>query len=114
MLEMADVIASDDFAQRARHPDHANAFTRTRDLPLPALVAALLTMRGASQQRGLDAFYASLRGVTGMVRAVSDRAFAKARSRLHMPALAWLNDQLVCWRRRRNEPPCPQVRHQTP
>ena len=29
------------------------------------------------------------------MREVSDRAFAKARSRLRMPALFWLNDQLV-------------------
>jgi len=29
------------------------------------------------------------------VREVSDRAFAKARSHLHMPALTWLNDGLI-------------------
>jgi len=92
---MSDVIASEDFARRARHTDHPNAFTRTRDLPLPALIAALLSMRGASQQSMLDEFYASLHGDAGMARGVSDRAFAKARARLHMPALTWLNEQLV-------------------
>ena len=30
-----------------------------------------------------------------MVRDVSDRAFAKARSHLHMPALSWLNDWVI-------------------
>jgi hypothetical protein len=29
------------------------------------------------------------------VRGVSDRAFAKARERLHMPALQWLNDWVL-------------------
>lgn len=66
-----------------------------RALPLPALIAALLTMRGTSQQSTLDAFYGSLCGAGGFVRGVSDRAFAKARSRLHMPALNWLNDWLL-------------------
>ena len=92
---MADEISSECFASRARHPEHPSAFTRTRALPLPALVAALLTMRGNSQQSTLDAFYASLCGTSGFVRGVSDRAFAKARSRLHMPALTWLNDWLL-------------------
>jgi hypothetical protein len=62
-------------------------------LPLPALIAALLSMRGTSQQCMLDSFYGSLHGTCGFVRGVSDRGFAKARSRLHMPALSWLNDQ---------------------
>lgn len=30
-----------------------------------------------------------------LLRVVSDRAFAQARARLHMPALSWLNEQLV-------------------
>ena len=92
---MADVIASPEFAKRARHPDHPNAFTRTRSLPLPALVAALLTMRGSSQQSMLDGFFGAVCGTSGFVRGVSDRAFAQARSRLHLPALEWLNAQFV-------------------
>jgi hypothetical protein len=64
-------------------------------LPLPALVAALLSMRAGSQQSMLDGFYAALRGQCAPVRGASDRAFAKARARLHMPALAWLNEQLI-------------------
>jgi len=39
---------------------------------LPALVAALLSMRAGSQQAMLDEFYASLLGESGLVRAVSD------------------------------------------
>ena len=45
MLELSERISSEDFAQIARHPDHPNAFTRCRKLPLPALIGALLSMR---------------------------------------------------------------------
>jgi hypothetical protein len=92
---MADEISSEGFARRARHPQHPNAFTRSRALPLPALIAALLTMRGTSQQSMLDAFYGSLCGTSEFVHGITDRGFAKARSRLHMPALTWLNDWLL-------------------
>lgn len=43
----------------------------------------------------LDAFYGSLCGTSEFVHGISDRGFAKARSRLHMPALTWLNDWLL-------------------
>ena len=86
MLDLSDTIASDAFAQRARHPDAQGAFSRTRRLPLPALVASLLFMRSSSQQAMLDSFFGSLCTEGALAREVSDRAFAKARSRLHMPA----------------------------
>jgi len=89
--DFAALIASAEFEQRARHPEFPNAFRRKRRLPLPALVSALLSMRAGSQQAMLDGFFGSL----GDAPAVSDRAFAKARSHLHMPALTWLNDQLI-------------------
>ena len=92
---MSDTIASDAFAEIARHPAHPKAFTRRRRLPLPALVAALLSMRSSSQQSMLDGFFGNLCADGAMTRAVSDRAFAKARSHLHAPALAWLNTQLL-------------------
>ena len=38
----------------ARSPDHPQAFSRTRKLPLPTLVCALLSFRGASAQSELD------------------------------------------------------------
>ncbi len=95
MLDLSETLASDDFAQRARHPNAPGAFSRTRLLPLPVLVASLLSMRASSQQAMLDAFYGNLCAEGSLLRAVSDRAFAKARSRLHVPALSWLNDQLV-------------------
>jgi len=82
-LESSERIASDDFAQSARHPDFPKAFTRSRKLPLPALIGALLSMRNQSQQAMLDGFFASVCGTEGLHREVSDRAFAKAREHLH-------------------------------
>jgi hypothetical protein len=95
MLELSDRIASDEFAQLARHPDFPQAFTRSRKLPLPALIAALLSMRNQSQQCMLDGFFASVCGTESLLREVSDRAFAKARDHLHLPALVSLNDLVV-------------------
>jgi hypothetical protein len=59
------------------------------------LIATLLCMRASSQQCLLDSVFGAMSGVADMVRGVSDRAFAKARSHLHMPALAALNDQVL-------------------
>lgn len=95
MFELSEPIASDEFAKLARHPGHAKAFTRSRKLPLPALIAALLSMRNQSQQAMLDGFFASILDTAGPRREVFDRAFAKARDRLHLPALVSLNDLVV-------------------
>ncbi len=95
LLDFADTIASNEFAHWARHPNFPQAFTRTRKLPLPALIGALLSMRSSSQQSLLDDFFGTLCGDGVPHRGVSDRAFAKARQRLHCPALAWLNDSVI-------------------
>lgn len=95
MLELSERIASDEFAKLARHPAHPKAFTRSRKLPLPALIAALLSMRNQSQQAMLDGFFASVLDTAAPQREVSDRAFAKARDHLHLPALVSLNDLVV-------------------
>jgi hypothetical protein len=95
MLEFSGRIASDDFAQIARHPDFPQAFTRSRKLPLPTLIGALLSMRNQSQQAMLDGFFASVCGTETLQRQVSDRAFAKARDRLYLPALTSLNELVV-------------------
>lgn len=57
-------------------------------------------MRASSQQSLLDTFLTNLYASVGsscaeLVRGVSDRAFAKARSHLHMPALNCLNDWVI-------------------
>jgi hypothetical protein len=64
-------------------------------LPLPTLVATLLCMRGTSQQSLLDGVFSALSADTLPVCGVSDRAFAKARSHLHVPAVSALNDDLL-------------------
>lgn len=79
----------------ARSPDHPQAFTRARKLPLPTLLGALLSFRGASVQSELDAFFAGL-NTHGTRVQVSDRALAKARAKLHVPALWALNERLIC------------------
>ena len=52
-------------------------------------------MRNQSQQAMLDGFFASVCDTSTPVRGVTDRAFATARSHLHMPALVSLNDLVV-------------------
>jgi hypothetical protein len=59
------------------------------------LVCALLSFRGASVQSELDAFLDCL-GVSA-VDLVSDRALAKAHSKLHVPALWALNERLIAY-----------------
>lgn len=89
------MIHSEAFAQRARHPDHPRAFTRERLLTLPVLISSLLCRRGASVPSSLADFFSHLRGPRAADQAPSDRAFAAARSHLHVPALTCLNDELV-------------------
>ena len=86
MADFSDHLHSPTFAEAARSPDHPQAFTRSRKLPLPTLLAALLSFRRASVQSALDAFFPGL-GSDGAHMLVSDRALATARSKLHVPAL---------------------------
>jgi hypothetical protein len=95
LLDFADLLSSDEFARRAPHPDFPKAFTRDRNLPLPALVATLMSQRSGSQQVTLDEFFTSALGESAPSRGVSDRAFDKARKKLHLPALQWLNARLL-------------------
>lgn len=67
-------------------------------MPLPTLVATLCGFRGGSVQSELDSFFAYKGGEcsgAGLLRYVTDRALAKARSKLHVPALWALNAQLI-------------------
>jgi len=52
-------------------------------------------MRSSPQQNLLDTCFGKLCGDGAPWRGVSDRAFAKARQRLHCPALTWLNDRVI-------------------
>lgn len=79
----------------ARAPDAPTAFTRRRKLPLPALIAALLSANQRPQQRLIDDFFAALSGSSLPVRLLSDRGFAKTRAQLDPAALHQLNAELV-------------------
>jgi len=95
---LSEHIHSPAFAADARHPKFPSAFTRSRKLPLHTLVAALCGFRGGSVQNEFDSFFAHKGGGcvgAGLLRHVTDRAFAKARSKLHVPALWALNARLV-------------------
>ena len=95
LLDLAQTIRPAASGQSARHPESPRAFTRQRQWPLPALTATLLCMRASSEQCLPNSVFGAMRGCAGMVRGMSERAFAKARSHLHMPALSALNDQVL-------------------
>ena len=61
-------LQSAEFRQLAVHPDHPTAFTRQRKLPLPALVALLLSGMRKSVQAELDEFFAHLRQQAQLAR----------------------------------------------
>jgi hypothetical protein len=91
----AEYLQSDDFLQIARHAEHPRAFSRERKLPLPALVASLVSGLCKSVQAELDEFFAHLQQRAALVRHVSAQAFAQARAKLHADALPALNDHLL-------------------
>lgn len=93
--DLAAHMQSPEFHASARHPDHSTAFTRRRKLPLPYLVALLLSGMRKSVQAELDTFFGHLQQGAQLVRHVSEQAFALARSKLSLTALPKLNDWLI-------------------
>lgn len=93
--DLAERLRSAEFLLHAAHPDHPNAFTRQRKLPLPALVALLLSGMRKSIQSELDEFFAHLNNQAQLVRKVSEQAFAQARAKLSLTAIPLLNDWLI-------------------
>lgn len=55
LTSLSEQLQSPAFAALARHRDHPHAFTRSRKLPLPTLVACLCGFRGGSVQSELAA-----------------------------------------------------------
>jgi hypothetical protein len=86
---------SPQFRELACHADAGNAFVRRRKLPLPALVAVMLSGMRKSVQTELDEFFAHLKEQAQLVHHVSEQAFAKARAKLSTTAIPALNDWLV-------------------
>lgn len=93
--DLAQRLGSAEFLSHAVHPDHPSAFTRQRKLPLPALVALMLTGMRKSIQPELDEFFAHLNQRAQLVRRVSAQAFAQARAKLSRVAIPLLNDWLI-------------------
>ena len=94
-IDLAARLQSPEFLHAARHPGHPTAFTRRRKLPLPSLVALMLSGMRMSIQAELDTFFGHLAGQAQLLRMVSEQAFAQARAKLSLTAIASLNDWLV-------------------
>ncbi|HEX7984706.1 MAG TPA: hypothetical protein VF616_14410 [Duganella sp.] len=77
-------LCSTEFLHDPRHADHPTAFSRCRKLPLPTLVAIMLTGMRMSIQAELD-----------ISREVSEQAFAQAHAKLSPTAIAGLNHCLI-------------------
>lgn len=93
--DLSTHLQSAQFHQSARHPLHPTAFTRHRKLPLPALMAVMLTGMRMSVQAELDTFFAHLVQQAQLLRHVSEQAFAQARAKLSLTAIPELNDWLI-------------------
>ena len=83
------------FRGQACHANAGTAFVRRRKLPLPTLVAVMLSGMRKSVQTELDEFFAHLKEQAQLVHNVSEQAFAKARAKLSTTAIPALNDWLV-------------------
>ena len=94
-VDLAAHLQSAEFRESAIHRDHPTGFTRQRKLPLPALVALLLSGMRKSIQAELDEFFAHLRQQAQLVRHVSEQAFAQARAKLSSTAIPRLNDWVI-------------------
>ena len=93
--DLAARLHSAEFLSHAAHPDHPAAFTRQRKLPLPALVALMLSGMRKSIQSELDEFFAHLSNRAQLARTVSEQAFAQARAKLSLTAIPLLNNWLI-------------------
>ena len=93
--DLAVRLHSAEFLSHAAHPDHPTAFTRQRKLPLPALVALMLSGMRKSIQSELDEFFAHLSNRAQLARTVSEQAFAQARAKLSLTAIPLLNNWLI-------------------
>src|SRR6202158_654874 len=95
LADLAAHMQTDQFRQLACDPEHPAAFQRRRKLPLPALIALMLTGMRKSVQTELDEFFAHLQQQAQLLRHVSEQAFAQARAKLSTTAIPALNDWLL-------------------
>ena len=93
--DFAARLCSTEFLHEARHIGYPTAFSRCRKLPLPTLIAIMLTGMRMSVQAELDTFFAHLRQQAQLVHEVSEQAFAQARAKLSLTAIPGLNNWLI-------------------
>lgn len=89
-------LKSDEFRESARHPEHPTAFTRKGGkLPLPSVVAVMISGMRKSVRAELDEFFGHLELQAQLIHRVSEQAFAQARAKLSGTAIPMLNDWLI-------------------
>ncbi|GGX87699.1 IS4 family transposase [Vogesella alkaliphila] len=92
----AEHLQSDEFRESARHPERPTAFTRKGGkLPLPSLIAVMISGMRMSVRAELDQFFAHLRQQAQLVHHVSEQAFAQARAKVSGAAIPSLNDWFI-------------------
>lgn len=92
----AEHLQSDEFREAARHPERPTAFTRKGGkLPLPSLIAIMISGMRKSVRAELDEFFAHLRQQAQLVHHVSEQAFAQARAKVSGAAIPALNDWFI-------------------
>ncbi|MBR7781866.1 IS4 family transposase [Undibacterium luofuense] len=92
----AEHLQSDLFRETARHSEYPTAFTRKGGkLPLPSLIAVMVSGMRMSVRAELDQFFAHLRQQAQLVHHVSEQAFAQARAKLSGAAIPKLNDWFI-------------------
>ena len=93
--DLAAYLQSPELLLLAPHPNCPTAFTRQRKLPLPALIALMLTGMRKSVQSELDEFFAHLNQQAQLMHVVSAQAFAQARAKLSLTVIPLLNDWVI-------------------
>ena len=94
-MDLAVRLQSSQFLQSARHLEHPAAFSRQRTLPLPTLVALMLTGMRTSIQAELDVFFGHLQGGSQLLPTVSEKAFAQKRAEQHGFVPSWCRLRMV-------------------
>ena len=92
---LSDFLYSPQLRDVACRADASNAFVGRRELPLPSLVAVMLSGMRKSVQMVLDEFFVRVKGQVQFIHRVSAQAFAKVRAKLPTMAIPALNDWLV-------------------
>jgi hypothetical protein len=93
--DLAAYLESPEFLADARHPAYPTAFSRNRKLPLPILMATMLSAMRKSIQVELDTFFGHLNQQAQLMRGASEQAFSQARSKLSLTAIPLLNTWLI-------------------